>query len=136
MDLYKDDPYHLIGFYSINLLWASHLVVDTGIHAKGWSREDAIDYLLARTVLSHQNVEVEVDRYITWPGQATAYKIGERRIRKLRKDLESEFGQKFDLKDFHRSLLDCYGPLETLEECVRFSSNFTNPLKDQIRRPN
>ncbi len=106
------------------------------MHAKGWSREDAIDYLLAHTVLSYQLVEVEVDRYITWPGQATAYKIGERHIKKLRKDLESEFAHKFDLKGFHRSLLDCYGPLETLEECVRFSSNFTNPLKDQIRRPN
>jgi uncharacterized protein (DUF885 family) len=133
--LYKDDPYQLIGFYSFNLLRASRLVVDTGMHAKGWSREDAIDYLLAHTVLSYQLVEVEVDRYITWPGQATAYKIGERHIKKLRKDLESEFGQIFDLKDFHRSLLDCYGPLETLEDCVRFSSTFTNPSKELIRKP-
>jgi uncharacterized protein (DUF885 family) len=112
------------------------LVVDSGLHAQGWSREDAIEYLRAHTAVSYENVELEVDRYITFPGQATAYKIGERQIRKLRKEFESEFGQKFDLKDFHRSLLDCYGPLETLEECVRFSSNFTNPLKDQIRRPN
>ena len=135
LGLYKEDPYQLIGFYSFNLLRASRLVVDTGLHAKGWSREDAIDYLQAHTALSYQHVESEIDRYITWPGQATAYKIGEKHIRQLRKDLESEYKEKFDLKDFHRSLLDCYGPLATLEECVRFSSTFTNPLKDLIRKP-
>ena len=124
----------LIGFYSFNLLRACRLVVDTGIHAMGWSRQKAVDYLLENSALSKDFVEQEIDRYITWPGQATAYKIGERQIKRLRKKLEEDFGNKFDIKEFHKNLLNCYGPLELLEDCVRAaseSSSSSSPKKRQ-----
>ncbi len=117
MGLYED-PYDLLGFYSWNLLRAARLVVDTGIHAFGWSRQRAIDYLLDNTGLSRVNIETEIDRYITWPGQATAYKIGERAFRRLRKKKEEELGEDFDLRKFHKYLLSCRGPIDMVEECM------------------
>ncbi len=117
MELYED-PYDLLGFYSWNLLRAARLVVDTGIHAFGWTRQRAVDYLLDNTGLSQVNIETEVDRYITWPGQATAYKIGERAFRRLRKKKEEELGKDFDLRKFHKYLLSCRGPIDLLEECM------------------
>ncbi len=117
MGLYEN-PYDLIGFYSWNLLRAARLVVDTGIHAFGWSRHRAIDYLLDNTGLSQVNIDMEVDRYITLPGQATAYKIGERAFRGLRKKNEEELGENFDLRRFHKHLLSCRGPLDMVEECM------------------
>ena len=116
MGLYEEDPYQLIGFYSFNLLRACRLVVDTGIHALNWTRKQAVDYMIDNSVLSNEFVELEIDRYITWPGQATAYKIGEQHINKLREKFEKN--PKFDLKDFHKAVLDCYGPLHMLEECI------------------
>merc|ERR1712038_392874 len=85
MGLYEEDLYARFGHYSYSLLRACRLVVDTGIHALGWTRQEAVDYMVANTALSRVAVEREVDRYITWPGQATAYKVGERKIRELRK---------------------------------------------------
>jgi uncharacterized protein (DUF885 family) len=125
--------FQLIGFYSFNLLRACRLVVDTGIHAMGWTRQQAVDYLLANSALSKDLVEQEIDRYITWPGQATAYKIGERHIKRLRKTMEQDLGSKFDLKKFHRNLLNCYGPLELLDECVKSASRLqlSSPKKRQ-----
>ena len=117
--LYNDDPYQLVGFYSFNLIRASRMVIDTGIHAMGWTRQQAVNYLLSNSALSKHLVEAEIDRYITWPGQATAYKTGEIKIKSVRRTMEQEFGGQFELKDFHRSVLDCFGPLELLEECVR-----------------
>ncbi len=75
------DPYDLLSFYSGNLLRAARLVVDTGIHYYGWSRQKALDFLVENTPISRARAETEVDRYITLPGQATAYKMGERQIR-------------------------------------------------------
>lgn len=85
---------------------ASRLVVDTGIHAMGWTREQAVDFLKDNTALSLHNINTEVDRYISWPGQATSYKIGEMKIRELRKKAEKAFEHKFDIRDFHEVVLE------------------------------
>jgi len=118
-----EDPYQKIGFYSWNLLRAGRLVVDTGIHAFGWSRDRAIQYLLDNTGLSKSNIEQQIDRYISWPGQAVSYKLGEIKIQELRKNRQKELGDKFDIKAFHRHVLTCVGPIEMLEECVKEEEN-------------
>lgn len=102
-------------------MWrAARLVVDTGMHAFGWTRQQAIDYMAQRTALSIHEVTAEIDRYITWPGQATAYKIGEMRIRALRKEAENALGEKFDLRTFHDAVLaNGSVPIAVLEELVR-----------------
>jgi uncharacterized protein (DUF885 family) len=95
------DPYSNFGRLTYEMWRANRLVVDTGIHAFGWSRQQAIDYLLANSALTRPEVLAEVDRYITWPGQATAYKIGELRIRALRSRSEEVLGPDFDIRAFH-----------------------------------
>jgi len=118
MGLYEEDLYARFGHYSYNLLRAARLVVDTGIHSLGWSRKKAIDYMINNTAMSRANIEGEVDRYITWPGQACAYKIGEIKIRELRSMAEERLGAKFSVKEFHRRVLQCAGPLNIVEQCV------------------
>ncbi len=113
-----EEPEDLAGFYTHNFLRACRLVVDTGLHSMGWSRQQAIDYMTTYTGMSNITISNEVDRYITWPGQAVAYKIGERAIRDLRAKKEKELGDQFDLKAFHARILHCRGPMDTLEECV------------------
>jgi len=81
------------------------LVVDTGLHAMGWSRQQAIDFMAANTALSIHNIESEVDRYIAWPGQALAYKTGELEIRRLRAAAEEALGGEFDVREFHDVVL-------------------------------
>ncbi len=94
-------------------------MVDTGLHAKRWSREDARAYLLAHTALSEHEVATEVDRYISWPGQALSYKIGEIRIRELRARAEARLGAGFDLRAFHDAVLALGSvPLGILEQQV------------------
>jgi uncharacterized protein (DUF885 family) len=113
------DPYVKFGALSNEMWRAVRLVVDTGIHFKHWTRQQAVDYFLAHTALSQLNVEVEVDRYISWPGQALAYKMGELKIRELRTRAETELGSAFDLREFHDVvLLGGSLPLAVLEKEV------------------
>jgi uncharacterized protein (DUF885 family) len=111
-----DTPEKNFGRLSYEMWRACRLVVDTGIHAKGWSRAQAIDYMLDNTALSRSNIEAEVDRYISWPGQALAYKIGELKIRELRTRAEKTLGDKFDIRTFHDAVLENGAvPLDVLE---------------------
>lgn len=100
-----EDPYDDFGRLNMEIWRALRLVVDTGIHARGWSRQRAIDYMTAHSALAPLNIEREVDRYIGWPGQACAYKLGELKIRALRARAESLLGDRFDLRAFHDELL-------------------------------
>ena len=94
-------PYEKFGKFTYEMWRACRLVVDTGIHAKGWSREQAVNYMSSNTALSLHEVNTEIDRYISWPGQALSYKIGELKIRELRSKAEDKLGQKFDSSIFN-----------------------------------
>ena len=101
-----ETPYENFGKYTYEMWRACRLVVDTGIHSKDWTREQAVDYLKSNTALSIHEVNTEIDRYISWPGQALSYKIGELKIRELRKKAEKELGPKFDIREFHEIILE------------------------------
>ena len=108
-------PYDDFGRLSYEMWRACRLVIDTGLHAKGWTREAAMEYLASNTALSLHNVQTEVDRYIAWPGQALAYKMGELTVWELRAKAERELGDRFDIRDFHDAVLANGGlPLEML----------------------
>ncbi|MCW5964931.1 MAG: DUF885 domain-containing protein [Bryobacterales bacterium] len=110
------DPYSDFGRLSYEMWRACRLVVDTGVHAQGWTRQQVIDYLAANTALSLHECTTETDRYISWPGQALAYKMGELKIRELRARAEQELGSRFDLRRFHDEILrNGSVPLSTLE---------------------
>ncbi len=110
------DPYSDFGRLTYEMWRACRLVVDTGIHAKGWSRQQAMDYLAGNTALSLHEVRTETDRYISWPGQALAYKLGELKIRELRSLAETTLGDRFDIRDFHDIVLGAGSiPLSVLE---------------------
>ena len=116
---FYQDPYSDFGRLTYEMWRACRLVVDTGLHAKGWTRQQAIDYLAANTALSRHEITTEVDRYISWPGQALGYKIGELKIRELRAKAERELGPRFDLRAFHDAVLaNGAVPLSVLEEQV------------------
>jgi uncharacterized protein (DUF885 family) len=109
-------PYTRFGQLSYEQWRAARLVVDTGLHAKGWTRQQAIDFMAENTGLSLNNITTEVDRYITWPGQAVAYKTGELKIRELRERAEAALGEGFDLRLFHDAVLEQGAvPLSVLE---------------------
>ena len=113
-------PYTNFGRLSYEMWRACRLVVDTGMHAKGWTRQQAIDYMVENTGLSLKNIENEVDRYITWPGQALAYKTGELKIRELRAMAETELGENFDIRYFHDAVLENGAvPLSVLEDKIK-----------------
>lgn len=118
MGLYSGDLARL-GMLSFDSWRACRLVVDTGMHAKGWSRQQAIDYMLANSPQAPNNIVNEVDRYIGWPGQALAYKIGQHRIRNLRAEAEQALGDRFDIKAFHDTVLGSGPvPLDVLSQMV------------------
>ncbi len=118
---FYQDPYSDFGRLSYEMWRAARLVVDTGIHAKGWSRQQARDFLATNTALSLHNVHTEIDRYITWPGQALAYKIGELKIKELRRRAEKILGDKFDVRDFHYAVLSNGSvPLDVLIDQVEY----------------
>ena len=118
MGLY-DDPYDKFGQLTYDMWRAIRLVVDTGMHYKDWSRDDAIDLFVNNTAKSILDIENEVDRYIAWPGQALAYKIGQLKILELRTKAEKELGNKYDIKDFHYEVLKRGSvPLSVLESYI------------------
>jgi len=116
---FYQDPYSDFGRLTYENWRACRLVVDTGMHYLGWTREQAIHFMASNTALSLHNIEAEVDRYIAWPGQALAYKTGELKIRELRERAERDLGSRFDLRDFHEVVLGSGAvPLSVLEENV------------------
>jgi len=118
MGIYED-PYDKFGQLTYDMWRAIRLVVDTGMHYKGWSRDDAINLFLENTAKSQLDIENEVDRYIAWPGQALAYKIGQLKILELRLKSEKMLGDKYDIKDFHHEILKRGSvPLDILEDYI------------------
>jgi uncharacterized protein (DUF885 family) len=118
MGVYKT-PYDRFGMLSLQVWRAIRLVLDTGIHSKRWTREQAIAYFKANSSVSDTDIAREVDRYFNWPGQATSYMVGQLRIAELRKRAESELGPRFDIRDFHEAVLSEGAlPLDILEEQV------------------
>ena len=99
-------PYEKFGQLTYEMWRACRLVVDTGVHAMGWTRQQMVDFMSENTALSIHEVNTETDRYISWPGQALSYKIGEIKIRELRKKAQEELGEKFDIREFHEVILE------------------------------
>ena len=111
------DPYQWYGRLNDEQLRAMRLVVDTGLHSKGWTRQQAIDYMLENSSLAATDVESEVERYIAWPGQALAYKVGQLKLTDLRADAETRLGEEFDIRAWHSHVLrDGAMPLDVLAE--------------------
>lgn len=116
---FYETPYTNFGRLSYEMWRACRLVVDTGLHSKGWTRQQAIDYMAKNSGLSMNNIVSEIDRYITWPGQALAYKIGELKIRELRERAETVLGENFDVRSFHDKILENGAlPLSILESVI------------------
>ncbi|MBH0088751.1 DUF885 family protein [Pseudoalteromonas sp. NSLLW218] len=114
------DPYMWYGRLSDEQLRAMRLVLDTGFHAKGWTRQQGIDYMLANSSMAKSDVIAEVERYIAWPGQALSYKLGQFKIQELRDFSKKELGNKFDIKAFHTQILiDGALPMPILEEKIK-----------------
>lgn len=116
---FYQDPYSNFGRLTYEMWRAARLVVDTGMHANGWSRQQALDFMADNTALSMHNVTTEIDRYISWPGQALSYKIGELTIKRLRVQAEEELGEKFDIRAFHDAILaNGSVPMSVLEQQI------------------
>ncbi|RVT44388.1 DUF885 domain-containing protein [Rheinheimera sediminis] len=116
---FYQDPYSNFGRLTYEMWRAARLVVDTGMHTMGWSRQQAIDFLASNTALSMHNVTTEIDRYISWPAQALSYKLGELTIKRLRADAEQQLGSRFDLREFHQVVLQNGSvPLSILEKQI------------------
>ena len=118
LGLYKD-PHSRFGFFNNQAWRAARLVVDTGIHSRGWTRQQAIEYMTAATGMERNRLEWEVDRYISQPGQALAYMIGQLKFIELREKARAALGERFDLRRFHMAVLDSGPlPLDLLERLV------------------
>jgi uncharacterized protein (DUF885 family) len=119
MGIYET-PYDQFGYLTYQMWRACRLVIDTGVHHDGWTRQQAVDYLASHTALSRHEVETEVDRYISWPGQALSYMLGELTIQRLRAEAEQALGPKFDIRAFHDVILSQGSvPMPVLEQQVR-----------------
>jgi len=119
LGLYQD-PYSKFGQLTYDMWRAVRLVVDTGLHAKGWTRQQAIDYFKENAAKTEADIVNEIDRYISWPGQALAYKIGQRQILALRREAETALGESFDVRRFHDEVLSRGAlPLDELSRFVR-----------------
>jgi uncharacterized protein (DUF885 family) len=119
MGVYKDDPFGSLGRLQAEMFRAVRLVVDTGLHAKGWTREQAIEYMVITAGMGESEVTSEVERYMALPGQACAYKVGQLKILELRDKARAAFGLKFDARDFHAVVLENGAvPLTVLERLV------------------
>ena len=113
---FYQDPYTYFGRLTYDMWRACRLVLDVALHTKDWTREQAVDYLASHTALSIHEVNTEINRYISWPGQALGYKVGDLAIQALRRKAEAALGAKFDLRDFHREVLsDGAVPMDVLE---------------------
>lgn len=116
---FYENPYSDFGRLGYEMWRAVRLVVDTGIHAFGWTRQQAVDYLASHTALTEKSVNDQIDRYISWPGQALSYKIGEIKIRQLRAKAEKALGSKFDLRRFHDTVIGQGSlPMDVLEDVI------------------
>ncbi|WP_236130389.1 DUF885 domain-containing protein [Rheinheimera sp. UJ63] len=117
---FYQDPYSNFGRLTYEMWRAARLVVDTGMHSLGWSRQQAIDFLAQNTALSLHNVQTEIDRYISWPAQALSYKLGELTIKRLRQEAEQKLAERFDIREFHQVVLGNGSvPLAVLEQQVQ-----------------
>jgi uncharacterized protein (DUF885 family) len=114
-----EDPYQYFGMLSMEMHRAIRLVVDTGLHAKGWTREQASQYSLDHEAASEDDIVAEIERYMAWPGQALSYKVGQLKIRELRARAENALGPRFDIREFHTRVLEsgCM-PLKLLERKI------------------
>jgi uncharacterized protein (DUF885 family) len=129
LGFYKNDPFGNLGRLQAEMFRAVRLVVDTGIHYKKWTREEAIDYMILNTGMTTTEVSTEIERYIVMPGQACAYKIGMLKILELRENAKKKLGSQFDLKEFHNVVLKNGAvPLDILEEIV--GNYITETLKN------
>lgn len=129
LGFYEDDPFGNLGRLQAEMFRAVRLVVDTGIHYKKWTREEAIDYMVQNTGMTTTEVTTEIERYIVWPGQACAYKIGMMKILELREKAKKKLGSHFDLKEFHNVVLKNGAvPLDILDEIIEsyISETLTN----------
>ena len=117
MGLYDNDPLGDLGRLQAEMFRAVRLVVDTGLHAKRWSREQAIEYMITKTGMTTEEVTREIERYVVWPGQATAYKTGQLALLAMREEAELKLGERFDLREFHEAvLMNGAMPLDILKD--------------------
>jgi uncharacterized protein (DUF885 family) len=120
MGFYDSDPLGDLGRLQAEMFRAVRLVVDTGMHAKHWTREQSIDYMVAKTGMTQAEVTREIERYVVWPGQATSYKVGQLAMLRMRDEAQQALGPRFDLRAFHEVILmNGSMPLAVLEEVVR-----------------